>query len=204
MSVELKFLSGSPFVWRVWLALEHKGIAYEATRLSIKDMKSDAYLALNPRGRVPVLLHEGRALYESTAMLDYLEEVFEGPSLWPADPFERFRARRIVLEASSELFPQTRRFSRQTIFDLDKTPDEAVVAEAKEAIARELGRLETLEGPVTAADFATYPILAFLKRIDERRPGYDAMALVPERFQARMAAVEALPYFDRTYPPHWR
>ena len=204
MSVELKFLSGSPFVWRVWLALEHKGIAYAATRLSIMDMKSDAYLALNPRGRVPVLLHEGRALYESTAMLDYLEEVFEGPSLWPADPFERFRARRIVLEASSERFPQTRRFSRQTIFDLDKTPDEAVVAEAKEASARELGRLETLEGPVTAADFATYPILAFLKRIDERRPGYDAMALVPERFQARMAAVEALPYFDRTYPPHWR
>lgn len=204
MSVELKFLSGSPFVWRVWLALEHKGVPFEATRLSIKDMKSDAYLALNPRGRVPVLLHEGRALYESTAILDYLEEAFEGPSLWPAEPYERFRARRVVVEASGELFPHVRRFARQTIFDLDQTPDAAVVAEAKEAITRELGLLETLEGPATAADFATYPILAFLKRIDERRPGQGAMAVVPARFQARMKVVEALPFFAATYPPHWR
>ena len=56
----------------------------------------------------------------------------------------------------------------------------------------------------SAADFALYPALAFLGRIDERRPGYGMRTLIPERMQSWMKAVEALPYFEKTYPPHWR
>lgn len=94
--------SGSPYTWRVWLALEHKRIPYELKQMSFSegDQKKPGYLAINPRGRVPAIVDDGFALYESAAILEYLDEKYPGePRLFPGDAGQRARgawcARRI-------------------------------------------------------------------------------------------------------------
>jgi hypothetical protein len=46
--------------------------------------------------------------------------------------------------------------------------------------------------------------MAYLGRVDVKRPGHDALALVPPRMREWMARLESLPFFDKTYPPHWK
>ena len=69
--IDLYYLSGSPYALRVLLALEHNKLQYKRIDLSFEngDFKSESYLALNPRGKVPVLVDEGVTLYESPAIL---------------------------------------------------------------------------------------------------------------------------------------
>ncbi|PWE31193.1 hypothetical protein DDZ14_14335 [Maritimibacter sp. 55A14] len=57
------------------------------------DQFTDAFLALNPRAVVPVLVHDGRIITESTIINEYIAEAFDGPSLMPADPWWRARKR---------------------------------------------------------------------------------------------------------------
>ena len=79
---ELYFISGSPPAWRVTLALWAKGIPYTARRLHTDNggNRTVDYLALNPRGQVPTLVHSGTALTESVAILAYLD------AAWPERP----------------------------------------------------------------------------------------------------------------------
>lgn len=69
------------------LALEEKGLAYE--RIEVNPFAPDrpaAYLALHPFGRVPTLVHDGYVLYETGAIVRYIDRVFPGSALQPADP----------------------------------------------------------------------------------------------------------------------
>src|SRR3546814_18292110 len=71
MALTLYYGSGSPFAWRVWLALEYKALSYDLKVLSFdrREHKTADYLTLNPRGEVPVLVDDGFALYESHAKI---------------------------------------------------------------------------------------------------------------------------------------
>ena len=82
MAITCYFGSGSPFSWRVMLALEIKGLTYKAVELHFSkgDTKSAAHVARNPRAKVPVLVDGDITIYESTAILAYLERAY------PAEP----------------------------------------------------------------------------------------------------------------------
>ena len=60
MALTLYYLSGSPYAWRVWLALEHKGIPYQLRSMSYDagDFQKPEFAALNPRRRVPVIAED--------------------------------------------------------------------------------------------------------------------------------------------------
>src|SRR6059058_4612174 len=80
--------SGSPFSWRVQLVLEEKGLPYEPVLLSFQkaEHKSAAHLARSPHGKVPALEDDGVTLYESSAIVEYLEERYPREPLLPPDP----------------------------------------------------------------------------------------------------------------------
>src|SRR5690242_13226555 len=97
--------SGSPFAWRVWLTLEHKQVPYQLRMLSFSagDLKKPEFLAINPRGMVPAIADEGLALWESAAIVEYLEDRHPEPPVFPRDLGARANVRRIIREADEYL-----------------------------------------------------------------------------------------------------
>jgi GST-like protein len=82
--------SGKPM-----LTLAEKGVAYESRYLDLLrfDQHQPAYLAVNPDGTIPAMVHGSRVLTESTPMMEYVDDEFPGPPLKPQDPLARWRMR---------------------------------------------------------------------------------------------------------------
>lgn len=209
---------GSPYSWRVWLALECKRIPYELKVLSFSDgdTRKPEFVAINPRHHVPTIVDDGFALWESTAILEYLDERFPSPGgeagLYPGGVRDRARIRRLVAEAEAYLNLQgTDRIVDEYFWKDGAAPDEKVLATARDTVRDELAyfarelRGNYLGGErMSAADVVVYPALAYVKRITARKPESKLTALIPAPIAQWAARIEALPYFDKTYPPHWR
>lgn len=213
MALAFYALSGSPFAWRVWLALEHKSIVYDLRILSADagDMRKPDFAALNPHGKVPVIVDDGFALYESSAILDYLDAAHPGRSLTPDDPKRRALAKRIAAEADAYLYPPIRALMLELLMRREGEPQRGVIDDAKATLTRELAIIEkALEGRFalgdepSLADFTLYPLIALVNRMTDKRPGYETGALLSERMKTWARNVESLPYYASTVPPHWR
>lgn len=90
-----------PYVQRARIVLEEKSVPHELEFIDLAH-KPDWFLALSPLGKVPVLLVDGRPLFESAVIAEYLDEITPG-SLHPADTFEKARHRSWIAFASSTL-----------------------------------------------------------------------------------------------------
>src|SRR5215475_13683611 len=103
MAIGLYWSSGSPFSWRVMLTLEVKGLAYESKLLEFSkgQNKSPAYLRLNPRGKVPTLKDGDFVLYESLAIMSYLDRKNPDPPLFGKTPEEAGLIWRTLAECES-------------------------------------------------------------------------------------------------------
>lgn len=86
---------------RVRIALGLKGLEY--AYVSVRDIGLDAYREINPQGLMPTLVVNGRAMAQSTAILEYLEETFPEPALLPEDPILRGQARGFGQHITSEM-----------------------------------------------------------------------------------------------------
>ena len=93
MAIDVYWGSGSPYSWRVMLALEHKRLPYTSHLLSLdmQEHKSPHMLALNPRGRVPTLKDGDYVVFESLAILYYLDLKYPDPPLFGDSPEEGAR-----------------------------------------------------------------------------------------------------------------
>lgn len=81
-----------PFVHRVWISLEHKKLDYQYIEVDVY-RKPKLLLDINPRGLVPALRHGEWGAYESTVLMEYLEDLNEGEPLLPKDPKLRAESR---------------------------------------------------------------------------------------------------------------
>lgn len=207
--------SGSPYAWRVWLALEHKRLPYTLRVLSFSngDLRTPDFAALNPRRKVPLLDDGGFVIYESAAIVDYLDDAYRdtGAPLFPADTRERATARRFIREADAYVAPAMERLVDEVLFTDAAQWDSVRIASARERFLAEIaffGRdlaQDFLAGSAGAADFTLYPMLALALRIESRtKPDLAIAPALPAPIRAWMQRVEALPYFMATYPPHWR
>ncbi len=80
---------------KVRLVMEEKGIPYTErdVNLATGEQFDPDYMKLNPKAVVPTIVHDGRVLTESSLIMEYLDETFDGPSLTPDDPYKQWRMR---------------------------------------------------------------------------------------------------------------
>lgn len=219
MAIEVWWGSGSPYAWRVLLALEFKGLPYTAHLLefSRQEHKSPQMLALNPRGRLPVLRDGDYVCFESLAILYYLERRYPEPPLFGRTPGEAGTILRVICEYQAYIEPHVRQITG-AVFHGDADLAGEQVTAAMHAVASEArtieGRLAKSEWIVgkecSAADLVIFPGIQLLKRALER-PQAAALAgrFLPVEVHYPslgrwLQRVAALPGYARTYPPHWR
>ena len=215
MSLDFYHGQGSPFSWRVWLALELKSIPYNLKVLSFQagDTRKPEFVAINPRHQVPTIVDDGFALWESTVILEYLDERFtQGPKLYPGDVRERARIRRIVREVEQYAYAQgIDRIVDELFWKGDAPPDAKVMEDSRKTLGEELEKMaQELSGDyfagstMTAADITLYTVVAYVKRVTVRKPETALTKLLPAKLEAWAKRIEALPFFDKTFPPHWK
>src|SRR5215470_17502656 len=131
MAVTLRYMSGSPYAWRAWLALAHKGVEFTLRTMSYDagDFRSEEFLKLTPRKRVPVLIDDDFVLYESAAIVDYVEERWPQPSLFSADLRRRAIERRLIREADSYFAERLERLVEAVLFTPEAERDAAHIAD---------------------------------------------------------------------------
>jgi len=214
MSITFYYGSGSPYAWRVQLALEHKALAYERKVLSFSagDTRKPEFIAINPRHEVPTIVDDGFVLYESDAIVEYLEEAYpgRGAPLFPGDVRTRATVRRLMREVDNHAM---KAIDPVTDYAFWTKPEERVpqkLADARKAVTEEFAHMTSclkgdfFVGALSAADFWFYPAVAFMYRTRVKLPDFDADALLTPTLKSWKARIEALPYFDKTIPPHWR
>ena len=148
MDIKLYSAKGCPFARRTRLVLHEKGAGFEAREVDLMN-KSKEFLEASPTGRVPVIVVDGDTLYESNVVNQYLDEIYEEPSLMPEDPKARAYARIWMNRADEDFYPQVfvSSMGRERGF-----PEERIL-EAEEKLKATLSRLEDrLEGSEYLAD----------------------------------------------------
>jgi glutathione S-transferase len=118
-----------PYCARVRIVLAEKGLEHETVVVDLDDRPAWIY-EKNPLGRVPVLEEDAFVLPESAVIMEYLEERYPEPPLWPADPAERAAGRLLV-----ERFDQLSR----PYYALRRGDEEA-----RDRLSGEFGQLDTV------------------------------------------------------------
>jgi glutathione S-transferase len=107
-NLQLYSASLSMFGMKVEIALREKAIVFDLIQVPFDNAvgyepKHPDVVRINPKRQVPVLIHDGLELYDSTQIFEYLEDAFPEPPLWPAGTIDRAQARQIE-HASDEVF----------------------------------------------------------------------------------------------------
>lgn len=191
----------STFARRVAMAMIEKNIPHEKVLVDMaaRAHRSPAYLALNPYGRVPTLVEDDFVLYESTAILDYLEARFPAPPLVPVDARGRARVAmhmklcdlQLARQAGTIIFPK--RFLSPARWNHD------AMALAKAEIETHLaildpqlsGRSYLVADAYSLADLCYTPFLQFLPLMGITPP--PAVAAWAARLLQRPSASQTAP-----------
>lgn len=221
---DLYFISGSPPCWSVMLALEAKGLTYTQVRLdnSKSEQKAPAFIAVNPRGQVPVLVDRGGngddvTICETLAVMTYLDAAYPEPPLFGDTPIETARIWQAISECNSNLTNQVGDISRP-LFRNKGAEFTDQIALAAEKIRAELALIETtlmtkqyLAGDrLSAADLIIYPFVMQLDRAAARdSDNIHALSVYPltecfPHIANWTSRLEQIPGYANAYPPHWK
>lgn len=191
----------SPYAQKIRILLREKNLPFElATPANVGSGASGGGLAdLNPRLEVPALTHNGRTYFDSTIILEYLEETFPNPPMMPKEPADRARARMIEevcdthWEAINWGLGEVRFFGRggETLGPQLRAAAEAQLAHLYAWLDGELGGAQWLNGDRFGwADLAALPYVT-MSRLFGIPP-------TTARLSAWLARCEARPSVSKT------
>lgn len=202
-------IPGSPFLRSVEIALHEKGLAYELHALKPGEHKQPDYLARHPFGRVPAFEQDGFALYETQAIIRYLDEIVPQPPLTPGNSQQRARVNQVIGIIEWYFFPKAAApiaFNRIIGPRLLGLPsDEQAIADAMPMARTCFAELNRLLGDqpyfggdkLTIADIMLGAQLDLFRECAEGRELIDGTANLP----AWLDRVVARPSFVATAPP---
>jgi len=99
-------IPGSPYVRAALLTLEEKGADYKLNAMAFGTLKQEPHLSRHPFGRIPSFEHEGWMLYETRAIMRYVDAVVPGPRLQPEEPRAAARMDQLMNITDWYLMPQ--------------------------------------------------------------------------------------------------
>jgi glutathione S-transferase len=198
-AVRLYGFPRSTYVNVARLVLTHKGVPYEFHDLE-PDMGSPEHLALHPFDRVPILEHGDFRVYETAAIIAYIDDAFAGPKLTPSDPQQRAGMNQWISNLNAYYYPYMvfHLAHERVVFPaLGIASNEKVVARALPRVRTALDVMEQelqhgrdfLLGELSLADYALFPCMLSLSRTPE---GADMLMSQP-RIGAWRARMDALP-----------
>lgn len=136
---------------------------------ALYEPKHPDVLRINPKRQVPVLVHEGLEIFDSTQIFEYFEDLMPEPPLWPRMPPDRARARLLELKSDEVYFPHIIR-----LMGLQQMPDDPAAVAARAGAASFYDEIEALLGDgrewlagaaFTYADIAFYMAQVFGDRM---------------------------------------
>ena len=151
----------SPRARKVRIALAEKGLQYEKVTVDITkgDQKKPEFLAINPNGKVPALQDDGTSIYESSIIMEYLNDKYPNPPLLPTDPGQRARARVLLHYGDNPFDSACAAIVGEVFFKPKGQADQNAIAKAKqdltacfERLEKELGNNDYLAGSFSLAD----------------------------------------------------
>jgi len=175
-------IPGSPYGRAVFATLEEKGASYRLAAINPGTTKLEPHLARHPFGRIPVLEHGGFMLYETQAILRYLDRALPAPALTPTDPKAAARMDQLMNICDWYLFQGVNDvIGFQRVVGprvMGMTPDEAAIAAAMpkahivfNELSRLLGDQPYFAGDkLSLADLHMVPQFDFLSQTPEWAP----------------------------------
>jgi glutathione S-transferase len=199
-------IPGSPYGRAVLMTLEERGTSYRLVPVTPPDHRGPAHLARHPFGRIPVLEHGDFTMYETQAILRYLDRILPGSSFTPVEPRAAARMDQLMnvndwylFQGVGTVIPFQRIIAPRL---LGKSPDESAIAAAMpkahtvfDALARELGTQPYFGGSVpTLADLLLAPHVDFFALV----PEWSALTATHPNLPAWIERMRARPSMQET------
>ena len=200
--------AGSTYVWSVRLALAEKGVAHDLVEVGFGEHREASHLSRHPFAKVPAFEHDGFQLYETQAILRYIDEGFMASPLQPTDLHQFARMNQIIGIVDAYGWPSIAAgviFNRMLAPRLGLPVDEAAVAAALPRARLVISEVARLQGEdpflagdrISLADLMVVPLLYYFNRQPE---GEAALAEHPE-LRAWLRRMEERQSFQVTTPP---
>lgn len=218
--MNIHLFSGSGFAWRVLLACAVKNIPYDQSILqpTQEALKSPGFLALNPRGKVPVMEDDGFVLSESMAIIAYLDCKYPDTPLLGTSARECGLIWQKILDFDVYVSAKwvSDIIAPIVIGNVNQNPTSVQQASAEahvyiKELQASLGTNDWFVGKtVSAIDIALFPMLEALVRFATKPQaaqlvlGFEGFADLYPILEAWRVRMRKLPRFEDTYPDYWR
>lgn len=171
--------AGSTYVWSARMALAEKGVAHDLVDVPFGAHREGPHLARHPFAKVPAFAHDGFELYETQAIVRYIDERFAGAPLQPEDVHDWSRMNQIVGIVDAYAWPA---IAGGILFHrmiaprfLGQPPDEGAIAAALPRARLCLAEIHRLQGErrflaadfVTLADLMAAPLFHYFARLPD-------------------------------------
>ena len=191
--LKLHGISVSNYTNMVKQCLLEKGVEFE--QLPARPSQEDDFLAMSPMGKVPCLETADGFLVETSAILDYLDEVYPEPSMYPSEAFARAKAREIIHVSELYIELAARRHLGHAFFGAERSAE--AYAEVRPQVEKGLQAFRQLAdfGPYVSggefgnADIFVYQVFRLASQILKKIYDWDIVAEVPG-LAAHIAAMD--------------
>jgi glutathione S-transferase len=182
-----------PFAMRTRIVLKEKNLPFDRILMDLpnKEQKQEWYLALNPYGKVPVLVEEDAWVYESALCNEYLEDKYPTPALTPRDPGAKAQMRLWAEWCNSQFVPPVISIlyeNRKPAAERSQEKIDHSKAKLNALLPRLDDQLQTrdyLMGDYTLADVVFTPFLALCERTGVNLNAFPYVAQWAERLKRR-------------------